>query len=262
MGTENADGPDPLAEAIAAEEQIAGEAAECRGGAQELTAELFGRLWPLLRRPIPAGFIKTTGVVKGKPYPSTGIKSMQVQVDRLDNVLTPLWWGWETVWDQEGHVATVRAWVGQRDRVLYERVARGGVEQASTLGNRLKGSETNAAKLCFARLGPGHEIYVGATDLDPDVSEDAAAAQAAPAGRRTAGAGDARITKTRAGALYKAAGRAGVLEKLQLAASHAHGDDVGDCSTEAKAATALVKLTVDQANAVAEWIERKALDAS
>src|SRR3954468_14632347 len=86
--------PDLLAEAITYEEQIEADAAEIRGDATELTRRLYLQLLPLLRRPIPAGFIVTTAVVTGKPYESTEIKSLQVQIDRLDNVLTPLAWGW------------------------------------------------------------------------------------------------------------------------------------------------------------------------
>lgn len=173
---------DPLTEAILYEQQIAEEAAGIREDATTITPELLAQLLPLLRKPIPKGFIVTTPSGPGKPYESTGIKSMQVQINRLDNVLLPFNWSWHTAYDQEGKLAEVMAtiWQGHdEDRIsLVTRHARGGMNQASTLGNLYKGSETNAAKLCFARLGPGHEVYVGATDYDPDVNEDAAGEQA------------------------------------------------------------------------------------
>lgn len=50
----------------------------------------------------------------------------------------------------------------------------------------------------------------------------------------------------------------GVSDKLQLAASHAHGSDVGDCSTQEAAARALAKLTTPQAEKLHSWIGRKA----
>lgn len=169
---------DPLSAAIAYEAEIAEVAKGIRGDATELTPVLFLELLPLLRKPIPQGFITKTPAVKGKPYESSGIKSLQVQIDRLDNVLTPLGWFWLTDWSEDGRTASVEVTVvGEGGHTLVARRARGGVNQASTEGNLLKGSETNAAKLAFARLGVGHEIYLGATDFDPDVDEDAAEVQ-------------------------------------------------------------------------------------
>ena len=173
---------DPLTEAILFEQEITQIAEGIRGEETVLTPALLSKLLPLLRKPIPQGFIVTTEATKGKPYKSTGIKSLQVQVNRLDNVLGPMNWSWLTTWEQEGRLAEVVAhiWQGHdEDRIaLVTRRARGGVNQASTTGNLYKGSETNAAKLCLARLGVGWEVYVGATDFDPDVDPDAAEQQA------------------------------------------------------------------------------------
>lgn len=167
------------AAAIAHEAGIAERAAEIRGETVGLDQGLFLKLLPLLREPIPAGFIKSIGIVKGKPYDSTGITSVQVQIDRMDNVLTPLGWTDEVEYLEAGKVCRVRVAVIDRDgEELVARESHGGVNQASTLGNLHKGSYTNAAKVAFARIGPGHEVYVGVTDLDPDVHEGAAHAQA------------------------------------------------------------------------------------
>jgi len=170
-----------LAEAFAAEQAIADEAAAIRGDAVLIDTVLFLKLWPLLRRPIPEGFIKSIGVVKGKPYESTGISSVQVQIGRMDNVLTPLGWHDVVEYELEGRLAHVTVSVlGVDGEPIVQRDAWGGVNQASTTGNLYKGTYTNAAKVAFARIGPGHEVYVGATDLDPDVHAKAANEQAKP----------------------------------------------------------------------------------
>lgn len=70
--------------------------------------------------------------------------------------------------------------------------------------------------------------------------------------------GDEHINRQRAKELVDLAFTVGVQSKLQLAASHTAGDDVGDCSTKAKATTALQNLTVEQADRVEHWISRKA----
>jgi hypothetical protein len=162
-----------IQDALAYEVEIAERAKVIRGEAKTLTPELFMELWPLLCEPIPSGFIKSIGVVSGKPYESTGISSVQVQVDRMNNVLSPLWWHDHVEYHDGGTIAHVEVHVrdGAGDaEPLIVREAWGGVDRGSTKGNVYKGSQTNAAKLAFARLGPGHEVYLGATDLDPDVN--------------------------------------------------------------------------------------------
>jgi hypothetical protein len=66
------------------------------------------------------------------------------------------------------------------------------------------------------------------------------------------------ITKKRAGEIVDAAWQVGVENQLQLAASHAHGADVGDCSTKTAAKEALGKLTGPQGDTVMKWLIRKA----
>ncbi len=170
--------PNPLATALAFEAELAVEAAELRGDATELNHALMMKLWPLLKRPIPPGFIQSVGAVTGKPYESTGVKSVQVLIDRMDAVLTPLGWWEQKTFEDGGKLAHVTVFVGSdRENPLFSRDSHGGVDRGSTVGNVYKGSYTNAAKLAFARVGPGHEIYLGAADLDPDTNETVAKAQ-------------------------------------------------------------------------------------
>ena len=177
--TQNGRSADPLTDAIATEATLADEAAQIRGDQAGMTHELFAKLYDLLTRPIPAGFIETIGQVTGKPYDSTGIKSVQVQVDRMNNVLGPTAWTDDAVYHQDGKLCevTIRVITLTGDTIA-KRSSWGGVDRGSGLGNLYKGSYTNAAKLAFARLGVGHEVYVGATDHDPDTNPDAAKAQA------------------------------------------------------------------------------------
>lgn len=171
-----------IAEAIAHEEAIREEAdaiwtKEEWADHGDLNPWLFRELRPLLRKPIPAGFIEHVGEVTGKPYESTGVKSVQIQMDRLDNVLGPMNWGYEATHTEDGKRCHVVAWIGKKADPLFERDSWGGVNRGSTEGNIWKGSFTNAAKLAFARLGPGWEVYVGAADFDPDTDKDAAKVQ-------------------------------------------------------------------------------------
>lgn len=169
--------PEQIAAAIQSEQELAARAAEIWGDTTDLSREMFLKLYPLMREPIPAGFISEVSAGKGKPYPSKGIRSLQVQIDRMDAIWTPLNWGWRTNW-LEPNLAEVTVWVGaSEDDALVKRVARGGMNAGSTVGNHFKGTETNAAKMAFARLGPGHEVYLGAADFDPDTDEDAAKQQ-------------------------------------------------------------------------------------
>lgn len=241
---------DDMEAALDHEEGIAIEAKEIRGETIELTPALFMELWPLLKRPIPLAFIQTVPPTRGKPYESTGIKSVQVQIDRMNNVLTPLWWRDEVEYEDGGKLATVTISVGG-DRILAARTSRGGVAQGSGAGNIYKGSYTNAAKLAFARLGVGHEVYVGATDLDPDVDRDLAEAAKGEEPPKGIGSEIAQKMVDRAWEIPAAKSH------LQLAASHAAERDIGDCSTQAKAQKALADLTFAQAEKVDRWIASK-----
>lgn len=240
---------DPLTEAIVHERAIEEEAAEIRGDATELTAELYLKLWPLLKRPIHKGLIVTTPAVKGKPYPSTGIKSMQVLIDRMNAVLTPLWWWYSVDYMGEGELAgtlaEVTVYVGTRGHadkpghVLTMATSRGGVNQASTIGNRYKGSETNAAKRAFAQIGPGHEVYLGATDHDPDTDPDAAKQQEKDA---KGGVAETPIGAERGGKLEE------IVKKAKLS-------DHLTAKLRALGIKSLAEATEAQGMAVVEWVE-------
>lgn len=263
--------PEPTAEEFAAaaayEEDIAAEATAIRSDAEELTPALFMKLYPLLRKPIPGAYIQKIGATTGKPYESTGIRSVQVQIDRMNNVLTPLWW-WDAVdYEDGGKLAKVTVCVGNpstryEGEPLVLRSSRGGVGQGSGAGNIYKGSYTNAAKLAFARLGPGHEVYLGAADLDPDVNEAIAqqapsngAAQGQPADNADVGPGIASKLVDRAWEIPTAK------SSLQLAASHAAGRDVGDCSTKKAATEGLAGLNFAQAEKLDRWLQKKETEA-
>lgn len=168
---------DPIGEAIAHEDAIREEAEQIRGE-QPMTRILFSKLQPLLKRPIPAAFIEHVGRVEGKPYESTGVRSVQVQIDRMDNVLGAGCWRDDVEYHEEGKLAEVIVTVFDNDgKMIVQRSSWGGVNRGSTLGNIRKGSYTNAAKPAFARIGPAHEVYLGIADYDPDVNADAAGEQ-------------------------------------------------------------------------------------
>lgn len=216
-GTQNGTAPDlALAEAIAYEEAIREEAdaiwtADENADDASIQPFIFRELRPLLRRPIPTGFIEHVGEVTGKPYESTGVRSVQVQMDRLDNVLGPHNWGYEATHSEDGKRCYVKAWIGPAADPLFSRDSWGGVNRGSTEGNVFKGSFTNAAKLALARLGPGWEVYVGAADFDPDT--DAAAAKAQE-GKGAEPPGSRKLSAEKAASLEKVVQAAGLSDHL------------------------------------------------
>lgn len=85
-------------------------------------------------------------------------------------------------------------------------------------------------------------------NLAPDVDEDGALPRAEVAAQT--------ISKGIASQLVDKAKQAGRFERLQLAASTAHGSDVGDCSTEPKAVKAMMKLTAEQADKLFDRLDQ------
>lgn len=159
------------------ERYLALEAKAIRKPGQHLSPELFEELAPLLRAPIHPDHLETLPPMPGKPYESTGIKSVQVQINRMDAVLGPTNWRDACTWEQNGRLALVSVQVlegGPGGEPMVYRYSHGGVDHGSSLGNIHKGSYTNAAKLAFARVGVGHEVYMGEADLDPDVNAEVA----------------------------------------------------------------------------------------
>ena len=267
-----ADTPTPLTEdektaletAKAHERDIAERAAECRGETAKLDAKLFLDLHSLLCEPIPDGFIKYVPVLeKGKPYESTGIKSVQVQIDRMNNVLTPLWWWMERAYADGGKTCRVDVYVGNRprpskgsgygvtDQVFAHVTGYGGVDRGSSQGNVLKGSFTNAAKITFAYLGIGHEVYLGAVDLEPDVNPEAAVSPEEADAGEPIGQAAAKELVDRAWKVPAAKAN------LRRAASYAAGRDVGDLPTKKASIEELKSLTFPQSEKLDEWIGKK-----
>lgn len=251
---------DPLAWAIAYEAEIAMAAmATLKAHDAMLDAATFLELRPLLLKPIPAGFVKTVGVTKGKPYESTGVSSLQVQIERMDNVLTPMGWRERCTFNEDGTLCHTVIEVGAADAPLFTRESYGGVDRGSTKGNIFKGSRTNAGKLALALVGPGHEIYLGAADLDPDVNQQIAEHEVKPTGKP---ASHTNIGPSIAGKLVDRAWKVPAAKNaLQLAASHAADRDIGDCSTQEAAVEGLAGLNYDQAEKFDRWLVRKETEA-
>jgi hypothetical protein len=216
------------ADAAAYEEDIARRAAEIRGDEfTGLDRAMFIKLWPLLCEPLHAGHVTHTPVTTGKPYVSDGASSAQVLVDRMNNVLTPLGWEPREEYAADGKLCKVTVVVLDRDgRVLVTRSSWGGVAQGMGAGNIYKGSWTNAAKLAFARLGPGREVYLGALDFDPDTNAQIAALQGRESKERTArgsaDTGEAAVQQTTpAEALAALLAEAGPLQAKRAAVNAA-----------------------------------------
>ncbi len=242
--------PDLAHVAAAHESALRYRAAEIRGEATELTPDLFLALWPLLLEPIPEAYIQRIPPVKGKPYESTGIRSVQVQVNRMNNVLTPLGWHDHVDYEMDGKLAKVTiVVVGVKSEPMFSRSSYGGVNQGSTTGNIYKGSYTNAAKRAFAMVGPGHEVYLGAADLDPDVNAEVADGpekKPEPVGPQIAIQIVDRAWEVES-----------VKSRLQLILVRLTGEDPGDVSTKAKAKAAVAKLDPADAQKLDEFIQEK-----
>jgi hypothetical protein len=162
------------------------EAEQVRAGKSydgRLSMPLLRELEPLLEAPIPPEYIEHTASVKGKPYESTGIRSPQVQVDRLNAVLGVGHWTYLTYHTDAGELCKVWALVGNDlhlarladgeldangAEILAYRVGWGGHGRGSGRGDLFKGSETNAVKRVLARLGPGCEVYRLDFEDNPD----------------------------------------------------------------------------------------------
>ena len=156
----------------------------------KLTGKLLRELQPLLKAPIPPKYIDRIPPTKGKPYESTGVRSVQVQVDRMNEVLGLEHWRWLPHYAEEGTVCRIVVIVGNDlagvrldDRgnldadslegaeILVVRDGWGGHNRGSGKGDVLKGAETNTLKRVLARVGPGCDIYRLDYDLDAHNSD-------------------------------------------------------------------------------------------
>jgi hypothetical protein len=174
---------------------LAEQAAKIRGDKGyngKLTPELLLALEPLLREPIDPRYIETTPPLKGKPYVSTGVRSVQVQVDRMNEVLGTVHWRVLYHYTQSGQICKAVVIVGNElanatldeagnlrpfpehdpltfgADILAVREGWGGHGRGSAPADVYKGSETNALKRVLARLGPGADVY--RLDYDDDVN--------------------------------------------------------------------------------------------
>lgn len=178
-----------------------------------MTPKLLVELEPLLAAPLNPRYIEHTPPLKGKPYASTGVRSVQVQVDRLNEVLGAAHWRVLYHYANQGQLCKAVLIVGNdlhrarldeagelvpfveagsvdavgqgvfHAEILATREGWGGHAQGRSTGDYYKGSETNALKRVIARIGPGSEVY--RLDFDDDVNlaneADAPAMAARPA---------------------------------------------------------------------------------
>src|SRR5205823_2254304 len=125
---------------------------------------------------------------------STGIRSVQVQINRLNAVLGPCHWRKLLHYEGGGIECLAHVVVGnklaecQLDEhgellacdadVIAHVQGWGGHERATTRGDMRKGAETNALKRCIAQLGPGQDVYCLDIDEDHNTTGEAAPAPA------------------------------------------------------------------------------------
>lgn len=171
-----------------------------------LTSVLVTALRPFLTAPIPHHYIghtkKHSQSYKGRdgkeqkwpPHDITGITGAQVQATRMSNVLGRQ--HWRALWldRKDGQLRKVVVIVGndlhraslapdgqllpgEADILIVEE-GWGAYAKGPDAANHYKGSETNAIKRVFARIGPGEEVYRQEVDLELQ-PEDHAAPQAA-----------------------------------------------------------------------------------
>lgn len=167
-----------------------------------MTGSLLRALEELLYSPIPPRFIEETPPGDGHPFPMTGIKSVQVQLDRLTAVLgmehyrvllhyrdngvickSMVVVGNDLQWcrlDEQGQLIpfTVLApgteskqAIVKEAEVLKVVEGMGGWKRGTNPGDTWKGAETNGLKRVIARLGPGAEVYSQDFEDNPRMPE-------------------------------------------------------------------------------------------
>lgn len=193
----NGSDKDPLAQAIAHEQNLVAEAKQLRedqGYDGRMTSKLLADLRSLLTAPIPHHYIGHTPAGsqsytdrhgKERPWPPhdiTGIQGAQVQATRMSNVLGRQHWR-ALSWDKkDGQLRKLIVIVGNDlhqakvgpdgqlepngAEILITEEGWGAYNKGPDPANHYKGAETNAIKRIFARIGPGEEVYRQEVDLE------------------------------------------------------------------------------------------------
>ena len=142
-----------------------------------LTRPMFRDLRPVLSKPTPSRYIQHVPWMPAKPYVSTGLRSLQYQIDYMNAVLGRAHWRELRHYPAEdrGHLVKVIVVVGNdlhladidaqgnlvpnEAEVIAMQAEWGSVTNASSLGDARKGSATNALKRAFASFGPGADVF-------------------------------------------------------------------------------------------------------
>lgn len=175
-----------------------------------LTPGMFARLESLLSRPTPAVYVEHTpveykedGKPKGLPFATTGIKSIQFQIDRMNAVLGLMGWRSLLHYTQGGvlvkavvvvgndlHLCSLAKDTGELEwwkevggemklaTIITTREGWGGF-QMRTIGDTHKAGETNTLKRVLARMGPGNDVF--RVDYEADVLAALGSGDAPPA---------------------------------------------------------------------------------
>jgi len=171
-----------------------------------LTGPMVRQLARLARQtPTPERLVKTSPPVTGKPYASTGLTSLQPQIEMANAIYGEAHWRWwiEPSADTDGtylvtllignHLHDIVEITGEGEmrasgpdtEVLVSHTLLGSNPNGSNPANKMKGALTNAGKRLLATVGCCGDVYRFDGDGDPD---DPAAA-GAPARRTGGGSG-------------------------------------------------------------------------
>lgn len=148
-----------------------------------MTAALLSALGGLLYEAMPDAYIEFSPPTQGKPYPSTGIRSVQPQVDHMNAVLGAAHWRALLHFQDGGALCKTvviigddlaRASLDEHGRlqagdahVVAVQEGWGGVKRGNTTGDLMKGATTNALKRTLAAFGPGANVY--RLDVEPEL---------------------------------------------------------------------------------------------
>jgi hypothetical protein len=170
----------------------------------KLTSSILRQLEPLMYTRIPEEYLHFSPQTTGKPYDSTGIRSLQVQVDLANAVLGAAHWRLLTYYPIKGDrpdPTTCHAWViigsnlqpaevapdgdsveANGATILAARDGWGGIKRGNHEGDERKGSQTNAAKRALAHAGFGANVY--RLDFDEELVDGMAPAATPAAASR------------------------------------------------------------------------------